>query len=161
MKKTSTDQFDEAWPLKIDHKVKENKTIPFPPLAQRQIVGNSSDPAVHWNYDPDSDVIFISKRPRKKEPYEWVDRSAVDQPESDNTYIRAPERLPDNMLEPFKIPGTSVVYLASPEMLTDNNPSAWLLSWTQFTSFLPDVGSSADIGPAISRNPGFMPSSPF
>ena len=161
MKKTNPDQFDEQWPLQEPREVKDDKNIRFPPLAQRQIVEDNLDPVVHWNYDPESNFIFISGEPRKKEPYEWVDRSAVDQPESDNTYIRAPERLPDNMLEPFKIPGTSVVYLASPEMLTDNNPSAWLLSWTQFTSFLPDVGSSADIGPAISRNPGFMPSSPF
>jgi hypothetical protein len=48
-------------------------------------------------------------------------------------------------------------------MLTDENPSAWLLSWTQFTSLLPEAGGRDpdDIEAAISRNPGFMPSSLF
>ena len=162
-RKTTPDQFDTQWPLQEPREVLGDRRLRFPPLAQQQITGDDPEATVYWNYDPDSAFVFVSRDPRQKSAYEFADWNKLEQPQSEHTYIRAPAKLPDEILDRFEVKGTHVVYLASPEMLTDENPSAWLLSWTQFTSLLPEAGGRDpdDIEAAISRNPGFMPSSPF
>lgn len=161
--KTSPEQFDDPWPLQEPREVLGDRKLRFPPLAQRQITGDDPDARAYWNYDPDSAFVFVSQEPRRKGTYEFADWNDLENPQGDNTYIRAPAELPDEILKRFDVAGTHMVYLASPEMLTDQNPSAWILSWTQFTSLLPGASGQDpdDIQPAISRNPGFMPSSPF
>lgn len=160
--KTTPGEFDEAWPLQEPREILTDRRLRLPPLAQEYIVGFEEDVIVHWNYDPDSGSVFISQQPARKTPYEYADWNDVENPTGEHTYIRAPAKLPDRLLERFEVEGTHAVYLASPEMLTDENPSAWLLSWTQFTRLLPDAaGDPEEIETAISRNPGFMPSSPF
>lgn len=162
-RKTTPDQFDEQWPLQEPRVVLSSRKVRFPPLAQQQITGDDPGATVYWNYDPNSAFVFVSREPRRKEPYEFADWNELENPQGDNTYIRAPAKLPDEILDRFEVKGTHIVYLASPEMLTDQNPSAWILSWAQFTSLLPDAsGQDPDeIETAISRNPGFMPASPF
>lgn len=162
-RKTTPGQFNEQWPLHEPREVLSSRKVRFPPLAQQQITGDDPGATVYWNYDPKSAFVFVSREPRRKEPYEFADWNELENPQGDNTYVRAPAKLPEEILNRFEVKGTYVVYLASPEMLTDQNPSAWILSWTQFTSLLPGASGqeSGEIETAISRNPGFMPSSPF
>lgn len=159
--KTSPDDFDETWPLKEPSEVKSDKKIRFPLLAQRQITGDDSGARVYWNYDPEDMFVFVSQTPARKSDYEFADWNDVENPQGENTYLRAPEELPDEVLDEFKVPGTHMIYLATPEMLTDDNPSAWVIPWTKVSRFLPEAGSPEKIGTAISRNPGFMSPSPF
>ncbi|MDB2253454.1 hypothetical protein PM033_17160 [Halorubrum ezzemoulense] len=161
--KTSPDQFDDRWPLREPREVLGDRKLRFPPLAQQQIAGEGPEATVYWNYDPDVAFVFISQDPPRKATYEFADWNEIENPQGNNTYIRAPAKLPDEILDRFKVEGTHMVYLASPEMLTDDNPSTWVLSWTQFTSLLPEADNRDPdkIETAISRNPGFLPSSPF
>jgi len=160
--KTTADDFDEEWPLREPREVQSDRNIRLPPLAQEQIVGVQEDVIIHWNYDPDSEFVFISREPARESPYEYADWNKVQNPTGEWTSIRAPAKLPDKSLENFEVEGNTVVYLASPEMLTDENPSAWLVSWNELTRLLPDAGKDTDdLEHALTKNPGFMPSSPF
>lgn len=161
-RETTADDFDDEWPLREPREVQSDRNIRFPKFAQEQLVGVEEDVMVHWNYDPDSDFVFLSREPARKSPYEYADWNKVQNPLGEWTSIRAPAKLPNRILEEFEVEGTHMVYLASGEMLTDENPSAWLISWTQFTKILPASGGDPeDIESAISKNPGFMPTSPF
>lgn len=161
-RKTTADEFDQKWPLREPREVQSDRNIRFPSLAQVQITGVEDDVTVYWNYDPDSGFVFISREPARKSPYEFADWNKVEDPTGEWTKIRAPAELPEKILEPFEVEGNYMVYLASREMLTDENPSAWLLSWPQVTRLLPDSnGDPEEIENAISQNPGFMRSSPF
>ncbi|MGB9957551.1 hypothetical protein ACOZ4B_14340 [Haloferax prahovense] len=162
-RKQSADEFDEPWPLQEPREVLSNRKLRFPSMAQEYLVGFEDGVAVHWNYDVDSGFVFVSQAPAYKEGYTYADRNVVEEPMSEWPKIRAPAALPAQIRERFEIEGTYMVYLASPEMLTDENPSAWVLSWSQFTSLLPGAGGTGpdDVSTAISKNPGFMPSSPF
>lgn len=159
--KTSPDEFDEEWPLKEPSEVKKNKKIQFPPLAQRQIAGDDLEQRVWWNYDPESMFAFVSQAPARESDYEVADWNDVENPQGENTYLRAPDELADEILDRFKVPGVNMIYLATAEMLTDDNPSAWVLPWTKVSLLLPDAGNPEKIETAISRNPGFMSPSPF
>lgn len=163
VRKTTRGEFDEQWPLREPREVLSDRNIRFPSLAQEQITGVEEGVTVHWNYDPDSRFVFISKDPARKSPYEFADWNKVEDPTGEWTKIRAPAELPDDIREPFEVEGTYMVYLASREMLTDENPAAWLVSWSQVTRLLPESGNEdpEEIENVISRNPGFMPSSPF
>lgn len=162
VRKTTPDEFDEQWPLREPREVQSDRNIRFPSLAQEQITGVEEDVTVYWNYDPDSGFVFISRKPARKSPYEFADWNKVEDPTGKWTKIRAPAELPEEIRDPFEVEGTYMVYLASREMLTDENPSAWLVSWSQVTRLLPDGGGDPEeIEDAISQNPGFMPSSPF
>lgn len=157
-------EWDGPWPLKEPREVLSDRRLRVPPLAQERIVGDGPAPQVAWNYDPSSDYVFISVEPARKSAYEFADYNSVEEPHSEWPKIRAPAALPDRILEQFEVKGTYMVYLASEEMLTDDNPSAWLLSWTQFTRMIPDDDGDIrqdDVGSAVSQNPGFMPPSPF
>lgn len=161
-RKTTPEEFDEPWPLQEPREILGDRRLRFPSIAQEFIVGIEEDVIVHWNYDPDSRFVFLSQEPARKSPYEYADWNEVENPTGEHTYIRAPAKIPDRILEQFEVEGTYVIYLASPEMLTDENPSTWLLSWTQFTRLLPDAtGDPEEIGTMISKNPGFMPTPPF
>lgn len=159
---TSATEFEEEWPLDAPREVLSDRNIRLPELAQQQLVGFEEDVMVHWNYDPDSEFVFISSDPARKAPYEYADWNKVQDPTGKWPSIRAPAKLPDRLLEAFEVEGTHMVYLASAEMLTDDNPSVWLIPWSQVKRLLPNTGDDpAELDAALSRNPGFMPSSPF
>ncbi|WP_435102514.1 hypothetical protein [Halarchaeum sp. P4] len=156
--------FDDAWPLQEPRPVQSNRRVQLPELAQEWIVDDGEDPIVHWNYDAGSNFVFISNAPAHKSDYRYADWNIVDGYPGENARIRAPGKLPDAAVERFEVEGTHVVFLASAEMLSDENPSAWVLSWTQFMRMFPEIddgGPDEDLGELVSRNPGFMPSSPF
>jgi hypothetical protein len=159
--KTSPEQFDDRWPLQEPEEVLGDKNLQFPPLAQRQITGDGTA-RVCWNYHPDLSVVFVSQEARRKKPYEFADTNDLDN-NGDNTYIRAPDKLPDEILNRFRLKGTYMVYLASPEMLTDDNPSTWILSWKQFASLcgVPDQDPPEDIERIYDLNPGLIRSFRF
>lgn len=152
---------DTPWPLKEPREVLSKRKVKLPPLAEDRIAGDGETPRVAWNYDPDSGYVFISDNPARKSPYTFADMTEVYNPGDEYPKIRPPDKLPGSMKERFEVPGTFVVYLASEEMLIDENPSAWILSWTQLMRILPNDGGEEEVESLIARNPGFMPSSPF
>ncbi|QLC35122.1 hypothetical protein EFA46_012765 (plasmid) [Halarchaeum sp. CBA1220] len=144
--------------------MQSNRRVQLPALAQEYVVDDGEDAIVHWNYDAGSQFVFISRSPARKSEYRYADWNVVDGYPGENARIRAPGKLPDAVVERFEVEGTHVVFLASAEMLSDDNPSAWVLSWTQFMRMFPEIddeGPDEDVGELVSRNPGFMPSSPF
>jgi len=152
---------ESPWPLKEPREVLSDRKLRLPSIAEERIAGDGEAPRVAWNYDPDSQYVFISQTPARKKGYAFAKMTRVFDAGGEWPKVRAPNQLPDPIRERFEVPGIHMVYLASEEMLTDENPSAWILSWTQLMSILPNEDRDDDVKSLITRNPGFMPSSPF
>lgn len=154
------DALGEAWPLKEPREVLADRKLRFPPLAQRMISADhpTKGASVYWNIEPDSEFVFVSRSPARKREYRFISRTTVENPDGEHTKIRAPSDLPENIRFKFEVKGSYMVYLASREMLTDDNPSAWIIPWTTFSKLLPgETESPEDVGGIISQNPGFLP----
>jgi|AntRauMinimDraft_4_1070384.scaffolds.fasta_scaffold00723_4 hypothetical protein len=152
---------DTPWPLKEPREMLSDRKVRLPSLAEDRIAGEGDAPRVAWNYDTDSGYVFISDTPARKAPYTFADMTKVFDAGGEYPKIRAPSELPAAVRDRFEVPGTFVVYLASEEMLTDENPSTWILSWTQLMRILPNDDQDDEVESLIARNPGFMPPSPF
>jgi len=159
----STDTESE-WPIKEPRKVLSQRKLRYPPVVQDAIAGDHPEGlSVYWNYDPQSDFVFISESPARKEPYQYAARNSIEDPDGEYTKIRARDELPDRILTKFELEGSYMVYLASQQMLTGDNPSAWILTWSQFTRMLPggvdpDDPDDDSVNNMITNNPGFLPS---
>jgi hypothetical protein len=153
---------DEEWPLKEPREVLADRKIRFPPLAQRMISADhpTKGTSVYWNIEPESEFVFISQSPARKDGYVFISRTTVENPDGEHTKIRAPNDLPENIRFKFEVTGSYMVYLASREMLLDDNPSAWIVPWTTFSKLLPGENTSPEnVSGIVSRNPGFLPTS--
>lgn len=152
------------WPIKEPREVLADRRLRFPSNVQDAVAAeHPRGLSVYWNHDPDSNFVFISKSPARKGKYDYIARNKIEGPDGDNARIRAPQALPKVPLTKFELKGTYMVYLASHEMLDDENPSAWILTWSQFTSMLPGETAGTDpddddVDQMITNNPGFLPS---
>jgi hypothetical protein len=152
------DQFDQQYAWYETREVKADRRIPLPANVQASLQNNSypAGPAIAWGYSESADWMVLSRDPLKKEDYTSVDFNKIQNPEASSTYIRAPDKLPDQFLDIF-YEGKSLVYLATTEMI-DENPSSWLVEKRKLMSLLPGAGDESEIvEPLRNQNPGFLP----
>jgi hypothetical protein len=155
---------DDDWPIKEPREVLADRKLRYPPAVQEAIwADHPRGWSVYWNYDPDSDFVFISEAPARRENYQFIARNTIEDPDGEHTKIRAPKDLPARIRTKFELKGTYMVYLADRDMISDENPSAWILTWSQFTGMLPSQTESQnpdddDVSRMITNNPGFLPS---
>jgi len=162
---TEDEPADTGWPIKEPREVLSDRKLRYPPVIQEAICAEHvKGKSVYWNYDPNSDFVFISESPARKDKYRFAGRNTIEDPDGEHTKIRAPGDLPSKILTKFELKGTYMVYLASRDMINDENPSAWILTWSQFTGMLPNQTESNapdegdDVSQMITNNPGFLPS---
>jgi hypothetical protein len=162
-KNEPTDE-EDGWPIKEPREVLADRKLRYPPDVQEVISAEHPEgPSVYWNYDTYSEFVFISESPATGDGYEYIARNTVEDPDGQYTKIRAPQALPTRIRQKFELKGTYMVYLATEEMIEDENPSAWILAWSQFTSLLPNQAGHGDDDPdrddvsrLITNNPGFF-----
>jgi hypothetical protein len=159
----STDREDE-WPIKEPREVLADRKLRYPSTVQKVIWAEHPEgPSVYWHYHTPSKFVFISESPATGDDYEYIARNTIEGPDGQYTKIRAPQAFPTGIRRKFELKGSYMVYLASEDMIEDENPSAWILTWSQFTSLLPsqsghtdDDPDKDDVSQLITNNPGFF-----
>lgn len=118
--------------------------------------------SVFWNVESNSEFIVLSTEPIF-EDYEYIERNTIESFDVPSARVRAPKSLSDRLSSKF-YKGNRVFYVATSEMVFDDNPSTFLLEESELIALLPGIeggGEESEVFEAIMENPGFLPINPF